>query len=137
MTPTAFLVLLLAILPLTRAAIAQTRVFAIGTRDERFTEFRRNWESGKPVRYVVGHSTPANDWPAYQPGDFDRMVSRSTMQQDWTEVPPQPIAAPFVIEFRLDAKPTGTFTLHLDAIIRYRRPAPPRYSVLINKKYSA
>ncbi|MGH9643448.1 MAG: polysaccharide lyase family protein, partial [Terriglobales bacterium] len=137
MTTQAFLLLSLALLQLTGAAIAQTHVFEIGTRDARFTEFHRNWENGKTVRYVVGRSTPEKDWPAYQPATFDRLVPRSTMQRDWTEIPPQPAAAPFVVEFNLDAKPTGAFTLHLDAIFRYRRPAPPRYSLLINGKYSA
>ena len=59
-----------------QAALAQNLVFEIGSRDERFAEFKRNWQDGKPVRYVVGSSTPQNDWPAYQPGAFDREVSR-------------------------------------------------------------
>src|SRR4029077_6689718 len=103
----ASLLLSLAFLQLSVAAIAQTHVFEIGTRDGRFTEFHRNWKNEKTVRYVVGRSTPEKDWPAYQPATFDRLVSRSTMQRDWTETPPQPAAAPFGVEFSLDAKPTG------------------------------
>lgn len=118
-------------------ARAQTVVFEIGTRDERFTEFKRNWQDGKPVRYVVGSSTPQNDWPAYQPGAFDREVARSTMQQDWMDAKPEPAPAPFVVEFNLSENPRGRFTLHLDAIFRYRRPAPPRYSLLVNEQHSA
>ena len=34
----------------------------------------------------VGESSTEKDWPAYQPGSFDSLVGRSTMQHDWTEV---------------------------------------------------
>ncbi len=118
-------------------AVANSNIFEIGIRDERFTEFKRNWENGRPVRYVAGVSTPDKDWPAFQPGDFDRMVSRSTMQQDWTETQPESESAPFVIQFNLAEKPKGEFVLHLDAIFRNRRPAAPLYSLLINDTHSA
>ena len=120
-----------------QTALGETLVFEIGTRNQRFTEFKRNWPEGKAVRYVAGSSTPQNDWPAYQPGTFDREVARSTMQQDWTEAKAEAAPAPFLVEFNLPENPRGAFTLHLDAIFRYRRPAPPRYSLLINEKYSA
>ena len=41
------------------------------------------------------------------------------------------------MRFNLPSTPRGTFILHLDAIFRYRRPAPPRYSLLINGHFAA
>jgi hypothetical protein len=134
---TEFLLLILLTAGVLRTAHAEKRIFEIGAQDKRFTEFKRNWEQGRSVRYRVGSSTPENDWPAYHPGTFDTLVSRSTMQQDWTEVKTEARTAPFLIEFSLFDKPRGMFIFHLDAIFRYRRPAAPHYSLFINGKYSA
>ena len=53
-------------------------------------EFDQDREAGHAVLYQVGESSAAKDWPAYQPGSFDSIVGRSTMQHDWTEVHPTP-----------------------------------------------
>lgn len=112
-------------------------IFSIGTKNESFTEFARAYEPGRPVLYKVGESSAERDWPAYQPGSFDSVVRRSTMQQDWVDVKPDPLPEPFQVRFNLPSTPRGTFILHLDAIFRYRRPAPPRYSLLINGHFAA
>lgn len=129
--------LLLALLAGNVRAQRQTEIFSIGTRNDSFTEFVRDREAGHSVVYRVGESSPEKDWPAYQPGSFDVMVGRSTMQQDWVQVKPSPTPEPLQIQFKLSTPPKGTFVLHLDAIFRYRRPAPPRYTVLINGKSAA
>jgi len=114
-----------------------TQVFNIGTKDGSSNEFVRNHKPERPVIYHVGESSPDKDWYAYQPGPLDLIVGRSTMQHDWISVqPPSPDSSlkPFQVVFTLTSSPKGTFTLHLDAIFRYRRPAPPRYAVIINGK---
>ena len=110
------------------------------TSEERtvsFTEFAQNRETPPAVLYKVGESSTEKDWPAYHPGSLDSMVGRSTMQRDWTEVKPAPLPEPFQVHFNLSASPRGTFILHLDAIFRYRHPAPPLYRVVINGSFAA
>ena len=117
-----------------------TQIFAIGTKDGSFKEFIHNRESDKATIYRVGESTADRDWYAYQPGPLDSSVGRSTMQRDWMTVKPpasDPSLTPFQVIFKLPSSPKGTFILHLDAIFRYRRPAPPRYAVSINGKPAA
>jgi len=117
---------------------AQTKpIFSIGSKNGLHTEFAQNREAGHAVFYKVGESSAEKDWPAYQPGSFDSIVGRSTMQHDWTEVHPDPLPEPYKVQFSLAASPKGTFTLHLDAIFRYRRPAPPLYRVVINGNFAA
>lgn len=115
----------------------KTEIFSIGTKNNSFAEFARDREAGHEVIYKVGESSPDKDWPAHQPGSFDVMVGRSTMQQDWVEAKPGAAPEPFQIQFNLPTSPRGTFILHVDAIFRYRRPAPPRYTLLINGKAAA
>ena len=107
------------------------QIFAIGRRDYSFTEFSRPRDAKAPLVFRVGASQAA-DWPAYHPGTFDAIVGRSTMERDWTEVQPGPPAQPLQIAFDLAAMPRGRFILHVDAIVRHRRPATPRYSVKVN-----
>ncbi|HEX4424163.1 MAG TPA: polysaccharide lyase family protein [Terriglobales bacterium] len=117
-----------------------TQIFAIGTKDGSFKEFIHNREPEKGTLYRVGESSPDQDWYAYQPGPLDSSVGRSTMQRDWMSVKApasDPSLAPFHVAFALPSAPKGTFILHLDAIFRYRRPAPPRYAVSINGKPAA
>jgi alpha-mannosidase len=117
-----------------------TQIFAIGTKDSSFKEFIHNREPDKGTIYRVGESTPEKDWYAYQPGPLDSSVGRSTMQRDWMSVKApasDPSVAPFQVIFTLPSSPKGTFILHLDAIFRYRRPAPPRYAIIINGKPAA
>ncbi|HSS96429.1 MAG TPA: polysaccharide lyase family protein [Terriglobales bacterium] len=121
----------------TLVAQGTTEVFRIGQKNNTFTEFSRARSNDQRIHFVVGQSDPGKDWPSYQPGSFDTAVSRSTMQRDWTEVRPGPEPSPFEIEFRLSTPVDGTFTLHLDALFRYRRPAPPRYKVVVNGKPAA
>ena len=117
-------------------------VFSIGRKDRSFAEFARERDPGRPVIYRVGDSSPAKDWYAYQPGSFDYQVGRSSMEQDWVVMNPgssgslakDPAPVPFEIVFSLPSTPKGAFSLHLDAIFRYRRPAAPRYVVEINGK---
>ena len=109
----------------------ERQIFAIGRRDRSFTEFSRTRDGQTPIVYSVGASQAA-DWPAYHPGTFDMVVGRSTMERDWTEVQPRPPAPPVQIAFDLAAIPRGHFALHVDAIVRHRRPAAPRYSVTVN-----
>ena len=117
-------------------------VFSIGSKDRSFAEFARKRVPGRPVVYRVGDSSPARDWYTYQPGSFDYQVGRSSMEQDWVVTNPgssfflakDPVPVPFEIVFSLPSTPKGTFSLHLDAIFRYRRPAAPRYAVEINGK---
>jgi alpha-mannosidase len=113
------------------AAQERTEVFTIGTKDKSFIEFSRLHEPGAGVMYRVRESS-AKNWPAYQPGTFDSQVGRSTMQRDWMEVQPGATAKPFQVQFDVSSAPMGTFVLHLDAILRYRRPAAPRYAVSVN-----
>ncbi len=134
--PKRCLIFLCLLSSVTAVAQTKTEIFAIGRKDNTFTEFLRNHKEGAGVVYNVGHNS-SGDWPAYQAGSFDSAVARSTMQRDWTETKPGPEAAPFQIDFTLAASPRGTFILHLDAIVRHRRPAPPRFSLLINGKYAA
>ena len=54
------------------------------------------------------------------------------MERDWTEVPPGPATPPFRIAFDLAQPLRGAVTLHVDAIVRHRRPAAPRYVVSVN-----
>ena len=113
------------------------RVFDIGTKDGSFGEFVHNHKPEQPVIYRVGESSPDKNWYAYQPGPLDLIVGRSTMQHDWISAPPPSSDSslkPFQVVFTLTSTTKGTFTLHLDAIFRYRRPAPPRYAVVINGK---
>jgi alpha-mannosidase len=112
-------------------------IFNIGSKNGSHTEFAQNHETGRAVLYKVGESSAEKDWPAYQPGSFDSIVGRSTMQHDWTEVHPDPLPEPFQVQFNLAASPEGIFILHLDAIFRYRRPAPPLYRVVINGNFAA
>src|SRR5713101_6932809 len=112
-------------------------IFSIGIKNGSFTEFVQNRKVGDGVIYKVGESSPEKDWPAYQGGSFDSVVGRSTMQHDWTEAHPDPPPEPFQVRFNLPSSPTGTFILHLDAIFRYRRPAPPRYRIAINGTFAA
>ena len=71
------------------AISAQTQpIFSIGSKNGLHTEFAQNREAGHAVLYKVGESSAEKDWPAYQPGSFDSIVGRSTMQHDWTEVAP-------------------------------------------------
>ena len=114
-------------------------VFQIGTKDQAFTEFSRDRQSGKPVVYKVGKST-AQDWYAYQPGTFDYEVGRSIREEDWMTIHPgssrelasDPVPVPFQVEFDLPHSPQGTYILELDAIFRYQKPASPWYGVEIN-----
>ncbi len=120
------------------SVFAQTQpIFNIGSKNGLHTEFAQNRETGHAVFYKVGESSAEKDWPAYQPGAFDSLVGRSTMQHDWTEVHPDVVPEPFHVQFKLAASPKGAFTLRLDAIFRYRRPAPPLYRVVINGKFAA
>ncbi|MGI8961429.1 MAG: hypothetical protein ACR2IV_17040 [Bryobacteraceae bacterium] len=112
-------------------------VFCIGAKNNSFTEFARHREAGRAIVYKIGESSADKDWPAYQAGSFDSSVGRSTMQQDWVAVKPGPPPEPFQVRFDLPTAPRGTFVLHLDAIFLYRRPAPPRYTLLINAKFAA
>jgi alpha-mannosidase len=112
-------------------------IFSIGTKNGSFTEFAQNHVARHAVIYKVGESSAERDWPAYQPGSFDSIVGRSTMQQDWTEVKPDPPPAPFQVRFNLATSPRGAFILHLDAIFRYRRPAPPLYRLVLNGNFTA
>ena len=107
-------------------------VFRIGQKNNTFTEFARTKDIRDGVRFIVGQSSPEKDWPSYQPGSFDAAVSRSTMQRDWTETKPGLEPVPFDIKFQLADRPQGTFVLHLNALFRYRRPAAPRYQVVVN-----
>jgi hypothetical protein len=54
------------------------------------------------------------------------------MERDWTEVPPRPAIPPLQITFDLAQPLRGAVALHLDAIVRHRRPAAPRYVVSVN-----
>jgi hypothetical protein len=109
-------------------------VFSIGRKDRSFAEFARERDPGRPVIYRVGDSSPAKDWYAYQPGSFDYQVGRSSMEQDWVVMNPgssgslakDPAPVPFEIVFSLPSTPKGAFSLHLDAIFRYRRRAALR-----------
>ncbi len=105
-------------------------VFSIGTRDRSFVEFSRKPPAADLV-FRVGRDS-ASAWPAYQAGTFDVLVGRSTMERDWTEIRPAPLPSPRIVEFTLLDGPRGTFLLHLDAIVRQRRPALPRYTIAVN-----
>jgi len=114
-----------------------TQIFNIGVKDNSFSEFVHNRDAEHGAIYRVGEGSPDKDWFAYQPGSLDAVVGRSTMQHDWISVKApasDPSAAAFQILFTLPSAPKGTFILHLDAIFRYRRPAPPRYAISINGK---
>src|SRR6185369_15690057 len=79
---------------------AQTKpIFSIGSKNGLHTEFAQNREAGHAVLYQVGESSAEKDWPAYQPGSFDSIVGRSTMQHDWTEVHPDPLPEPYKVQF--------------------------------------
>ena len=83
---------------------AQTQlidIFNIGDKNGSHTEFVQNRETGRAVLYEVGESSAEKDWPAFQPGSFDSIVGRSTMQHDWTEVHPDSLPKPFQIRFNL------------------------------------
>ncbi len=138
MLKTAPVISLLVTTGLLGCVFAQTQpIFSIGSKNGLHTEFAQDREAGHAVLYKVGESSAEKDWPAYQPGSFDSMVGRSTMQHDWTEVHLDPLPEPFQVQFILPAPPKGTFTLHLDAIFRYRRPAAPLYRVVINGNFAA
>ena len=109
----------------------EIRIVTIGRQDRSFAEFSRTLDVSSAVVYRAGTSTSA-DWPAYHPGTFDAVVGRSTMERDWTEVPPRPATPPFQITFDLAQPLRGAVALHLDAIVRHRRPAAPRYVVSVN-----
>ena len=122
------------------AAEAPKTIFQIGKQDHAFTEFPRDRVYARPVAYQVGKSLPGVDWLAYQPGSFDYQVAPSTREHSWVENRPasaallskDSIPVPFEVKFSLPTAPEGKFTLHLDAIFRYGRPAAPRYQVNIN-----
>jgi hypothetical protein len=126
-----------AILGSVPADCRSVEIFALGKKNGSFADFARERDLAHPVIYKVDESSPQKDWPAYQPGSFDPIVSRSTMQQDWVNTKPGPKPQPFKVQFNLSTAPKGTFVLHLDAIFRYRRPAPPRYTLFINGKLEA
>jgi len=116
-------------------------VFRIGKQDRSFLEFAHHQVDafgGPPrdvdaVRYQVGESSPDKDWDAYQPGPFDAEVKESNREQDWVEQKPSGTGAvPFQVTFTLANAPRGEFVLHIDAILRYGRPAAPRYLVEVN-----
>ena len=109
----------------------EVRIVTIGRQDRSFAEFSRTLDVSTAVVYRAGTSTSA-DWPAYHPGTFDAVVGRSTMERDWTEVPPRPATPPLQISFDLAQPLRGAVALHLDAIVRHRRPAAPRYVVSVN-----
>src|SRR5262245_53567578 len=135
-------VLWLGILGASHAFGAALEIFSIGTNDRSFAEFARERNPGRPVVYRVGSSSPSKDWYAYQPGLLDYQVGRSSMEREWVVMNPgsasnlakDPAPVPFEITFSLPSAPKGVFSLHLDAIFRYRRPAAPRYAVEINGK---
>ncbi|MBS1852409.1 MAG: hypothetical protein JST79_16000 [Acidobacteria bacterium] len=129
--------LLLLSLTATWPAEAQTEIFSIGVKDNSIAEFSRNRKEDETIVYRVGTSTPQKDWPAYQPGSFDAAVKASTMREDWVDLNSDAITPPFQVQFSLPGAPRGTFVLHLDAIVRHRRPAAPRYTLLINGKSKA
>lgn len=123
-------------LPQPRVA-TRKRFFGSATK----TAHSRNSQgSGSPVVYRAGQSVPAKDWYAYQPGSFDYKVARGTENIDWLSYSPgsqeglakDPQPIPFQVVFSLSALPKGKFVLRLDAILRYRRPAAPRFEVNIN-----
>ena len=104
-----------------QGAVPKT-VFRIGKKDRSYAEFKQHWRQTQSVVYEVGTSSPSRDWPAYQPGAFDYDCFLK-----------HPNGIPYKIVFSLEAFPHGQFTLHLDAIFRYReRIAPPRYFVNVN-----
>ncbi len=107
------------------------RIVTIGRQDRSFAEFSRTLDVSSTVVYHAGTSRSA-DWPVYHPGTFDAVVGRSTMERDWTEVPPRPAIPPLQITFDLAQPLRGAVALHLDAIVRHRRPAAPRYVVSVN-----
>ena len=109
----------------------EIRILTIGHQDRSFSEFSRTIDVSKAVVYRANTSTSA-DWPAYHPANFDAVVGRSTMERDWTEVPPRPATPPFRITFDLAQPLRGAVALHVDAIVRHRRPAAPRYVVSAN-----
>jgi alpha-mannosidase len=116
-------------------------IFRIGKQDRSFMEFAHHTVNAfggppldiQPVDYQVGRSLPDKDWSAYQPGPFDAQVRSSTREHDWVEQKPNDgDSVPFHVKFTLANAPRGKFVLHLDAILRYTRPAAPRYVVEIN-----
>ncbi|HEX4485045.1 MAG TPA: hypothetical protein VH088_02190, partial [Terriglobales bacterium] len=127
---------ILLICSLASFAQTNTQIFSIGVKDSTFTEFDRHYETGSEVLYKTGESS-AKNWPYYQEGSFDSAVTRSTMQEDWVTTKPGPTPVPFQLHFVLPNSPQGTFTVHLDAIFRYRRPAPPIFALLVNGKNAA
>ena len=94
-------------------------IFQIGKKNRSYMEFARRPIAGGRVVYQVGKSSSSKDWVAYQPGSFD----------DFSK---EPKGVPFEVIFSLPSVPKGKFVLHLDAILRYGRPAAPRYAVEIN-----
>jgi alpha-mannosidase len=116
-------------------------IFRIGKQDRSFLEFAHHQVDafgGPPrgipsVHYRVGESSPEKDWAAYQPGPFDAEVKESNRERDWVEQKPSGSGAvPFEVTFPLANTPRGEFVLHLNAIVRYSRPAAPRYLVEVN-----
>ena len=119
------------------AHAAAIQVFQIGKPDKSFLEFGQDQISVAPRVFQAGSDAPTNVWNAYQPGSFDCQIGSATREQSWLSITPcappwNKEAVPYQVRFSLPAAPRGAFTLHLDAIFRYARPAAPRYEIDIN-----
>ena len=103
--------LLILFWPVLPATAEERTIWEIGKFDQSSVEFNSGLSvdsNSNPV-FIVGHSTPAKDWPALQPGPA------------YKEAGGRP--RPYTIQFTLDAAPQGTYRLIISALL-YRSRAP-------------
>ena len=99
-------------MPVLLATAAQRTVWEIGKFDQSSLEFNSDLEPTDPnynPTFIVGHSAPAKDWPALQPGSA------------YKEAGGRP--HPYTIQFSLDRAPQGTYRLIISVLL-YRSRIP-------------
>jgi alpha-mannosidase len=108
-----------ALLPL-QAGIASKLVWQIGEFNQSSAEF---WQGSlfsflfpkAPVVYIVGQSTPANDWPAFQPSSSNGRAGYHPY--------------PYTIRFNLPAAPQGLYTVRIALLVETARVPQLRVSI--------
>ncbi len=100
-------------------AAGSDTVWQIGVFDEASIEFKKQINYADPSEdpiFVVGKSTPENDWPAYQPGSANGHAGHRRH--------------PFTIQFELPERPFTAYLLRVALIVD--TPRLPHLQVEIN-----
>ena len=103
--------LLIMFLPVLPATAEERTIWEIGKFDQSSVEFNSDLslDSNSNPIFIVGHSTPAKDWPALQPGSAYREAGGRPR--------------PYTIQFTLDAAPQGAYRLTISVLL-YRSRVP-------------